>query len=46
MSEAFDKHVDKRISEIHERMRNYKLKKKAEIKIFETTHRKGVGKYQ
>ncbi len=45
MSEAFEKHVDKRISEIHERMRNYKLKKKQEIKIFETTHKKEVVKY-
>jgi len=46
MSEAFEKHVDKRIREIHERMRDYKLKKKPEMKIFETTHRKDVGKYQ
>jgi hypothetical protein len=46
MSEAFDKHVDKRISEIHERMRNYKLKKKPELKIFKTTQSKDVGKYQ
>ena len=46
MSKAFEKHVDNRISEIHERMRNYKLKKKPEIKIFESTRRKGVGKYQ
>jgi hypothetical protein len=45
MSEAFEKHLDKRISELHERMRNYKLKKKVEIKTFETTRRKGVEKY-
>ena len=28
MNEAFEKHRDKRISEIRERMRNSKLKKK------------------
>jgi len=38
MSEAFEKHLDKRISELHERMHNYKFKKKAEMKTFETTH--------
>jgi len=45
MSEAFEKHVDKRISEIHERMRNYKLKKKVEMKTFGTTRQKNVEKY-
>ncbi len=46
MSKAFEKHVDKRISEIHERMRNYKLKKKVEMKTSETTRRKDMEKYQ
>ena len=32
MSEAFEKHKDKRISEISERLRNYRLNKKVEIK--------------
>ena len=45
MNKAFEKHVDKRISEIHERMRNYKLKKKVDMKTFETTHQKCVEKY-
>jgi hypothetical protein len=45
MSEAFEKHLDKRISELHERMRIYKLKKKVEMKTFETTRRKGLEKY-
>jgi hypothetical protein len=45
MSKAFEKHLDKRISELHERMRNYKLKKKVEMKTFETTRRKGLEKY-
>jgi len=46
MSEAFERHVDKRISEIRERMRNYKLKKKVEIKTFKTTHQKDMERYQ
>jgi hypothetical protein len=34
MSEAFEKHKAKRISEIRERIRNSKIKKKVEIKTF------------
>ena len=34
MSEAFGKHRDKRISEMHERICNYRLKKKVEMKTF------------
>ena len=34
MNEAFKNHRDKRISEIRERMRNSKIKKKEEVKIF------------
>ena len=34
MSEAFEKHVDRRISEMRERIRIYKLKKKVEMKTF------------
>jgi hypothetical protein len=35
MSKAFEKHKDKRISELHERIRNYyKPKKKQDVKIF------------
>lgn len=45
MSSAFERHEDKRIREIHERMRNYKLKKKVEMKTFETTHQKCEEKY-
>ena len=32
MSQAFEKHKDKRISEISERIRYYRLKKKLEMK--------------
>jgi hypothetical protein len=46
MSDAFEKHVDRRISEMRERMRIYRLKKKVDIKTFETTCQKGVQKYQ
>jgi len=34
MSEAFEKHKDKRISEIHERIYNSKIKNKEGVKIF------------
>jgi hypothetical protein len=34
MSETFEKHKDKRISEMRERMRNYRLNKKVEMKTF------------
>jgi len=34
MSEAFEKHRDKRISEMRERIRNSKIKKIEEVKIF------------
>ena len=34
MSDDFKNHRDKRISEIRERMRNSKIKKKEEVKIF------------
>jgi len=34
MSETFEKHRDKRISEMRERKRNYRLKKKVETKTF------------
>ena len=34
MSEAFEKHRDKRVSEMHERKRNYRLNKKVEMKTF------------
>ncbi len=34
MSEAFKNHRDKRISEIRERIRNNRLKKKEEVIIF------------
>lgn len=34
MSEAFDKHMDKRISEMRERMRNYKSKRNVEVTTF------------
>jgi len=34
MSEAFEKHKAKRISEIRERIRNSKIKNKEEVKIF------------
>jgi hypothetical protein len=34
MNEAFKNHRDKRISELHERMRQYRIKKKVEVKIF------------
>ncbi|MBN2066283.1 MAG: hypothetical protein JW771_05695 [Candidatus Thermoplasmatota archaeon] len=34
MSEAFEKHRDKRISEMHERFLIYKMKKKEERKTF------------
>ena len=35
MSDAFDKHIDRRISEMHERIRISKLKKKIETRTFE-----------
>jgi hypothetical protein len=34
MNKAFEKHRDKRISEIHERLRNYRSIKKVEIKSY------------
>lgn len=34
MSEAFEKHMDKRISEMRERIRNYKSKRNAEMITF------------
>ena len=34
MSEAFEKHMDKRISEMRERVRNYRSKKKVEMRTF------------
>jgi hypothetical protein len=34
MSEAFENHKAKRISEMRERMRNSKIKNKEEVKIF------------
>lgn len=34
MSEYFERHRDKRISELHERMRNNRLKKKIELRTF------------
>jgi len=34
MSEAFKKHKEKRISEMFERIRNSKIKKKESVKIF------------
>ena len=34
MSESFEKHRDKRISEIRERIRNNRLNKKIEMKTF------------
>jgi hypothetical protein len=34
MSEAFEKHRDKRISEMRERIRNNRLNKKIEMKTF------------
>ena len=34
MSEAFEKHIDKRISEMRQRIRNSKIKKKVEMKTF------------
>jgi hypothetical protein len=34
MSEAFEKHRDKRISEMRERIRNSKIKKKVEMRTF------------
>ena len=34
MSISFEKHRDKRISELHERMRNFKIKKKVEMRSF------------
>jgi hypothetical protein len=34
MSKAFDKHKEKRISEMLERIRNSKIKKKEGVKIF------------
>jgi hypothetical protein len=34
MSKAFERHRDKRISELRERMRNSRLKKRVEIKTF------------
>jgi hypothetical protein len=35
MNEAFEKHIDKRISEMNERIRNSRLKKKVEMETFE-----------
>jgi len=34
MNRAFEKHIDKRISEMRERIRNSRLKKKIEMKTF------------
>jgi len=34
MSESFDRHRDRRISELRERIRNSKIKKKVEMKTF------------
>ena len=34
MRESFERHKDKRISEMRERIRNSRLKKKVEIKTF------------
>ena len=34
MSEAFEKHMDKRISEMRERIRNYRSKRNAEMITF------------
>ena len=34
MSESFEKHIDKRISEMRQRIRNSKIKKKVEMKTF------------
>ena len=34
MSETFERHRDKRISEMRERKRNYRLNKKVEMKTF------------
>ena len=34
MSESFERHRDKRISEMRERIRNSRLKKKVEMKTF------------
>ena len=34
MNKAFEKHRDKRISEMRERMHNYRLNKKVEMKTF------------
>jgi len=34
MSEAYKKHMDKRISEMRDRMRSARIKKKQEVKIF------------
>jgi len=34
MDESFQKHKEKRISELHERFRNSKVKKKDEMKTF------------
>ena len=34
MSQAFEKHMDKRISEMRERIRNYRLKKNVEMRTF------------
>lgn len=34
MSEAFEKHMDKRISEMRERIRNYRSKRNVETRTF------------
>ena len=34
MSKAFEKHRDRRISELRERIRNSKIKKRVEMKTF------------
>jgi len=34
MSDVFQKHRDKRISEMHERVRNSRIKRKEEVIIF------------
>ena len=37
MNKAFEKHKDKRISEISERLKNYRLKKKVNNGIYTTS---------
>jgi hypothetical protein len=45
MIEAFEKHIDKRISEMRERIRNSKIKKRRN-ENFWTTYRKSMEKHQ